>query len=317
MLCRQPIPKAAPLTCPGCGAGRSLKAGDGLVQGFVAFVGAGPGGSATAAYLADHGRDVVLLALGVVLANVGYGPIPVHNLGKIATFCLLLALPVFMVAEAFPETAGVSVPLGWAFALWGAFLYWWAGGVYLVEARRILRVSGDDDLRQSDTLENQGRNTMVDSEGQDPNRRDASGGPETTSHFTAEFEAQLAALGGVVSAEEQEAISALPSGSALLVVRRGPNVGARFLLDSDVTTAGRHPNADIFLDDVTVSRKHSEFLRHGTVFEIKDLGSLNGTYFDGVRIETAVLTDGAEVQIGKFRLTFYASRVDLANLASK
>ena len=158
---------------------------------------------------------------------------------------------------------------------------------------------------------------MVDSEGQDPNRRDASGGPDTTSHFTAEFEAQLAALGGVVSAEEQEAISALPSGSALLVVRRGPNVGARFLLDSDVTTAGRHPNADIFLDDVTVSRKHSEFLRHGTVFEIKDLGSLNGTYFDGVRIETAVLTDGAEVQIGKFRLTFYASRVDLANLASK
>jgi pSer/pThr/pTyr-binding forkhead associated (FHA) protein len=100
-------------------------------------------------------------------------------------------------------------------------------------------------------------------------------------------------------------------------VRRGPNVGARFLLDSDVTTAGRHPNADIFLDDVTVSRRHSEFLRHGTVFEIKDLGSLNGTYFDGVRIEAAVLGDGAEVQIGKFRLTFYASRVDLANLANK
>jgi cardiolipin synthase (CMP-forming) len=263
------------------------------------------------------GRDVVLLALGVVLANVGYGPIPVHNLGKIATFCLLLALPVFMVAEAFPETAEIATPLGWAFALWGAFLYWWAGGVYLVEARRILRASGDDHPRESDTLENQGRNTMVDSEGKDPHRVDAPGGPETTSHFTAEFEAQLAALGGVVSTEEQEAISALPSGSALLVVRRGPNVGARFLLDSDVTTAGRHPNADIFLDDVTVSRKHSEFLRHGTVFEIKDLGSLNGTYFDGVRIETAVLTDGAEVQIGKFRLTFYASRVDLANLASK
>jgi pSer/pThr/pTyr-binding forkhead associated (FHA) protein len=102
-----------------------------------------------------------------------------------------------------------------------------------------------------------------------------------------------------------------------LVVRRGPNTGARFLLDSDVTTVGRHPDADIFLDDVTVSRRHTEFLRHGTTFEIRDLGSLNGTYFDGVRIDTALLSDGAEVQVGKFRLTFYASRVDLAHLASK
>ena len=85
------------------------------------------------------------------------------------------------------------------------------------------------------------------------------------------------------------------------------------MLDADVTTAGRHPDADIFLDDVTVSRKHTQFLRHGTVFEIKDLGSLNGTYFDGVRIDSALLSDGAEVQVGKFRLTFYASRADLAN----
>ncbi len=140
---------------------------------------------------------------------------------------------------------------------------------------------------------------------------------DTTIHFTNEFAAQLAALGGEVSAEEQEAIAALPSGSALLVVRRGPNAGARFLLDSDITTVGRHSNADIFLDDVTVSRRHTEFLRRGTSFEIKDLGSLNGTYLDGVSINSAVLKDGAEVQIGKFRLTFYASRVDLAHLASK
>lgn len=140
---------------------------------------------------------------------------------------------------------------------------------------------------------------------------------DTTVHFTEEFAAQLAALGGEVSPEEQGAIAALPSGSALLVVRRGPNLGARFLLDADVTTVGRHSNSDIFLDDVTVSRRHTEFLRQGTAFEIKDLGSLNGTYFDGVRIDSAVLGDGAEVQIGKFRLTFYASRVDLAHLASK
>jgi pSer/pThr/pTyr-binding forkhead associated (FHA) protein len=138
---------------------------------------------------------------------------------------------------------------------------------------------------------------------------------DTTLTFSMDMGAALTPESGV-SAEEREAISALPSGSALLVVRRGPNVGARFLLDSDVTTAGRHPDADIFLDDVTVSRKHAEFLRHGTTFSVKDLGSLNGTYFDGVRIDEALLADGAEVQVGKFRLTFYASRVDLARLAT-
>ena len=113
-----------------------------------------------------------------------------------------------------------------------------------------------------------------------------------------------------LSPDENSAIEALPSGSALLVVKRGADIGARFLLDQDVTVAGRHPNADIFLDDVTVSRRHAQFLRHGTSFEVKDLGSMNGTYFDGVRIETALLDDGAEVQIGKFRLTFYASPLD-------
>jgi pSer/pThr/pTyr-binding forkhead associated (FHA) protein len=139
---------------------------------------------------------------------------------------------------------------------------------------------------------------------------------DTTMGFSREAAAQLSALDSDISAAEQEAIAALPSGSALLIVRRGPNAGARFLLDTDVTTVGRHPDADIFLDDVTVSRKHAEFVRHRTAFEVRDLNSLNGTYFDGVRIETALLSDGAEVQIGKFRLTFYASRRDLAPVAS-
>lgn len=153
---------------------------------------------------------------------------------------------------------------------------------------------------------------MVDSE--NPSH---AGGPneDATVHYGDEFAAQLAALDGSISGEEAEAIGALPSGSALMIVRRGPNIGARFLLDADVTTVGRHPEADIFLDDVTVSRRHAEFLRHGTSFQVKDLGSLNGTYFDGVRIDTALLSDGAEVQVGKFRLTFYASRLDLAPLA--
>lgn len=135
---------------------------------------------------------------------------------------------------------------------------------------------------------------------------------DTTAHFTDDFVASLAAMEAGISPEEQDAIAALPSGSALLVVRRGPNVGARFLLDADLTTAGRHPDADIFLDDVTVSRRHAEFTRVSKSFQVRDLGSLNGTYFDGVRIESALLSDGAEVQVGKFRLTFYASRLDLA-----
>jgi len=89
--------------------------------------------------------------------------------------------------------------------------------------------------------------------------------------------------------------------------------GARFLLDADVTVAGRHPEADIFLDDVTVSRKHAAFLRHGTSFSVRDLGSLNGTFMGGDRIDDTVgLADGTEVQVGKFHLTFYASRFDLA-----
>lgn len=140
---------------------------------------------------------------------------------------------------------------------------------------------------------------------------------DTTLTFGDDFGNALAALDGKVSPDEQDAIAALPSGSALLVVRRGPNAGARFLLDADVTVAGRHPEADIFLDDVTVSRRHAEFVRTATGFEVRDLGSLNGTYFDGTRIDIAALGDRSEVQVGKFRLTFYASRADLVSSAGK
>ena len=96
----------------------------------------------------------------------------------------------------------------------------------------------------------------------------------------------------------------LPHGMALLVVRRGPNAGARFLLDHDVTTSGRHPDSDIFLDDVTVSRRHAEFRSDAGEFVVVDVGSLNGTYVNREPVDTAVLVDGDEVQIGKFRLVF-------------
>ena len=113
-----------------------------------------------------------------------------------------------------------------------------------------------------------------------------------------------------LSDEEQQAVDALPSGNSLLIVRRGPNKGARFLLDADLVTIGRHPNADIFLDDVTVSRRHSEITRAGSVFSIKDLTSLNGTYFEGKRVESAELFNGAEVQVGKYHFTYYSSKKD-------
>ena len=114
-----------------------------------------------------------------------------------------------------------------------------------------------------------------------------------------------------LSEEERAAVDALPSGNALLIVRRGPNQGARFLLDSDVTTVGRHPNADIFLDDVTVSRRHAEFKRSGKTFSVSDLASLNGTQYEGERVESAELVNGSEVQIGKYHLTFFASKKDI------
>jgi hypothetical protein len=111
-------------------------------------------------------------------------------------------------------------------------------------------------------------------------------------------------------AAHQGEIDALAPGSALLVVRRGPNAGSRFLLDRAVTTAGRHPDSDIFLDDVTVSRRHVEFRSspasgsHG--YTVHDVGSLNGTYVNRERIDSSPLAGGDEVQIGKFRLVYLA-----------
>lgn len=108
--------------------------------------------------------------------------------------------------------------------------------------------------------------------------------------------------------EDQATVEALRPGTALLMVLRGPNRGARFLLDSALTTTGRHPDSDIFLDDVTVSRKHAVFEQSGDVFAVRDVGSLNGTYVNRERIDSAMLSSGDEVQIGKFRLVYYAPR---------
>jgi pSer/pThr/pTyr-binding forkhead associated (FHA) protein len=122
---------------------------------------------------------------------------------------------------------------------------------------------------------------------------------------TARFAEDIIPKDTQLSAEEQSAISALPKNSALLIAQRGPSSGSRFLLDQDLTLAGRHPNADIFLDDVTVSRRHVEFVRSNAGFEVRDLGSMNGTYLNGARVETSILSSGDVVQVGKYHLTFF------------
>src|SRR3712207_5546810 len=106
---------------------------------------------------------------------------------------------------------------------------------------------------------------------------------------------------------DKAAVMALPPTSALLIMQRGPSAGARFLLDAQRTVAGRSVDADIFLDDVTVSRRHAEFVREGDDFLVRDIGSLNGTYVNRNRIDSAVLRSGDEVQIGKYRMTFHPS----------
>ena len=113
--------------------------------------------------------------------------------------------------------------------------------------------------------------------------------------------------GGRLSAEDQATIEALRPGTALLVVLRGPNSGARFLLDDSEVVAGRHPDSDIFLDDVTVSRKHAVFVQHASGYAVRDAGSLNGTYVNRHLVDEAALHTGDEVQVGKFRLVFYAA----------
>jgi hypothetical protein len=96
--------------------------------------------------------------------------------------------------------------------------------------------------------------------------------------------------------------SELEVGTALLLAVRGPNRGARFLLDRDVVTVGRHPDSDIFLDDITVSRRHAEFRRDSGHYWIHDVGSLNGTYVNGQRADDLLLGSGDEIQVGKFKL---------------
>ncbi len=110
----------------------------------------------------------------------------------------------------------------------------------------------------------------------------------------------------VLEVDEQLAaeISVLPSGTALLVVRRSPNGTGRFILHGDDITIGRHADSAVFLDDITVSRRHACIHHAGDQFFVKDTGSLNGVYVDGQLVDLAPLDHLAELQIGAFRLVF-------------
>jgi pSer/pThr/pTyr-binding forkhead associated (FHA) protein len=142
--------------------------------------------------------------------------------------------------------------------------------------------------------------------------RDGEHGHDATQTFGHDSDLSFVPFGAELTDVEQSAINALPAGSALLLVRSGAMAGARYLLDTDVTTIGRHPEADIFFDDVTVSRRHAEITRAGSSFEIIDQRSLNGTYVNGERVDRSTLVNGSELRIGKFRLNFFLSPADLA-----
>jgi pSer/pThr/pTyr-binding forkhead associated (FHA) protein len=128
---------------------------------------------------------------------------------------------------------------------------------------------------------------------------------ETTADFGDHFLDELDNGSTATTEAETAEGGGLPSGSALLVVKRGPNAGSRFLLDHPVTSAGRHPDSDILLDDVTVSRRHAEFrLDKDGSWVVADVGSLNGIYVNRQPVDSTVLANNDEVQIGKFRLVF-------------
>lgn len=134
----------------------------------------------------------------------------------------------------------------------------------------------------------------------------------TTIHLTAlrSVESPLTKLLEQAGPELASILKALQEDSAMLVSLIGPNKGARYLLDSEVTRIGRATDNEIFLDDVTVSRKHAQVKKQARKFQLEDLGSLNGTYLNGAIATSAELEDGDEVQIGKFRMHFFSGRAN-------
>lgn len=135
------------------------------------------------------------------------------------------------------------------------------------------------------------------------------GPDETTGHLASPLRGDDFDASAAVAEAALEELQTLESGVGMLVVKRGPNAGSQYQLDRPVMSAGRHPASDIFLDDITVSRRHAEFRRESGKFHVVDLGSLNKTYLNRKPVETAVLANGDEIRIGNFRLIFVAGSV--------
>jgi pSer/pThr/pTyr-binding forkhead associated (FHA) protein len=127
---------------------------------------------------------------------------------------------------------------------------------------------------------------------------------ETDSTLTTITFAPVESSGEVADENVVISLGDIPSGAGVLIVKKGPNAGSRFVLEKDVTDVGRHPKSDIFLDDVTVSRRHAEVSKTVDGFRVRDVGSLNGTYLNRERIDDAPIVSGDELQIGKFRIVF-------------
>lgn len=132
-----------------------------------------------------------------------------------------------------------------------------------------------------------------------PDESTADIGAALHANLSDEFDTSTAVADAAV-----EDMATMGRGSGVLVVKRGPNAGSQFLLQQPIMSAGRHPASDIFLDDITVSRRHAEFRRENGKFRVVDLGSLNSTYLNRQPVDSAVLADGDEIQIGNFRLVF-------------
>jgi len=121
--------------------------------------------------------------------------------------------------------------------------------------------------------------------------------------------ALAAVQAGELEEELEQYLQDLPEGLGLLVIRHDPDAGASFRLEGTATTIGRHPDSDIFLDDITVSRRHVRIERADNVYTLRDVGSLNGTYVNHERVDEAVLQHGDDVQIGRYRLSFVQAPV--------
>ena len=113
----------------------------------------------------------------------------------------------------------------------------------------------------------------------------------------------------LASDEILEELGDLDLGTGVLIEKSGADAGTKHFLTQSHITVGRHPESDIFLDDITVSRRHAEFIREDGSYKVMDVSSLNGTYVNRERIEEALLRTGDEVQIGKFKLLFVSAHV--------